>query len=116
MASISAVPTIAGNIERSDIGRRYVEAAVRSGMGGIVSRVLQGLAGGALILFALGFVFWLAFWNLPEPLTHPAEWVQFAALGCCGLLVRTFVDSNLHVPVNAAWFAVLLGLYGSANG
>jgi O-antigen ligase len=66
-----------------------------------------GLAGGALILSALGGFFWLAFRNLRERLRHPARWVQFAAaLGCCGLLVHSFVDFNLHIPANAAWFAV----------
>jgi lipopolysaccharide exporter len=42
LATISAAPTITGNIERSDIGRRYVEAAVHSGVGGVISRILQG--------------------------------------------------------------------------
>src|SRR5439155_9063361 len=30
-----------------------------------------------------------------------------AAIGCCGLLVHSFFDFNLHIPANAAWFAVL---------
>jgi len=29
-----------------------------------------------------------------------------AAIGCCGVLVHSFVDFNLHIPANAAWFAV----------
>src|SRR5439155_15560712 len=33
-----------------------------------------------------------------------------AAIGCCGLLVHSFFDFNLHIPANAAWFAVLAGL------
>ncbi len=66
-----------------------------------------GAAGGALILFALGLFFWLAFGNLRERLKHRAGWIQFgAALGCCGLLVHSFADFNLHIPANAAWFAV----------
>jgi O-antigen ligase len=66
-----------------------------------------GLAGGALILSALGLFFWLAFQNLREKLRHRAEWIPFAAaLGCCGLLVHSFSDFNLHIPANAAWFAV----------
>jgi O-antigen ligase len=66
----------------------------------------MGAAGGALILFALGLFFWLAFGNLRERLRHRAGWIQFgAALGCCGLLVHSFVDFNLHIPANAAWFA-----------
>jgi hypothetical protein len=75
-----------------------------------------GAAGGALILFALGLFFWLAFGNLRERLKHRTGWIQFgAALGCCGLLVHSFVDFNLHIPANAAWFAVLLALCGRAN-
>ena len=27
-----------------------------------------------------------------------------AAVGCCGLLVHSLSDFNLHVPANAAWF------------
>ena len=65
-----------------------------------------GIAGGALILFALGLFFWLAFGNLRERLKHRAGWIQFgAALGCCGLLVHSLADFNLHIPANAAWFA-----------
>jgi O-antigen ligase len=33
-----------------------------------------------------------------------------AGLGCCGLLVHSFVDFNLHIPANAAWFAVCVAL------
>ncbi len=38
------VCTLTKTDRQSDIGRRYVEAAVETGMGGIVSRVLQGFA------------------------------------------------------------------------
>jgi hypothetical protein len=66
-----------------------------------------GAAGGAALLAALGMFFWLAFRNLRERLRRPAGWIPFAAaLGCCGLLVHSFVDFNLHIPANAAWFAV----------
>ncbi len=66
-----------------------------------------GLAGGAVILTALGMFFWLAFRNLRERLRRPAGWMQFAAaLGCCGMLVHSFADFNLHIPANAAWFVV----------
>jgi O-antigen ligase len=38
---------------------------------------------------------------------HRAGWIALgAATGCCGLLVHSFVDFNLHIPANAAWFAV----------
>jgi O-antigen ligase len=70
-----------------------------------------GAAGGATILAALGMFFWLAFGNLRERLRQPAGWIPFAAaLGCCGLLVHSSVDFNLHIPANAAWFAVCVAL------
>jgi len=63
--------------------------------------------GGALILAALVLFFRLAFGDLGERLTHEAGWLQLgAAFGCCGLLVHSFVDFNLHIPANAAWFVV----------
>ncbi len=38
---------------------------------------------------------------------YPVGAIQLvAALGCCGLLVHGVFDFNLHVPANAAWFAV----------
>ncbi|HLY98656.1 MAG TPA: O-antigen ligase family protein [Candidatus Angelobacter sp.] len=33
-----------------------------------------------------------------------------ASIGCLGLLVHSFFDFNLHIPANAAWFAVLLAM------
>jgi O-antigen ligase len=66
-----------------------------------------GAAGGVLILAALVLFFRQAFGDLGERLTHEAGWLQLgAALGCCGLLVHSFVDFNLHIPANAAWFVV----------
>jgi O-antigen ligase len=66
-----------------------------------------GVAGGTLLVFSLGLFFWLAFRNLRERLAHPVGWIPFgASLGCCGLLVHSLVDFNLHIPANAAWFAV----------
>jgi O-antigen ligase len=66
-----------------------------------------GIVGGALILFSLGLFFRLAFTNLREHLWHREGWLQIgAAVGCCGLLVHSFIDFNLHIPANAAWFVV----------
>jgi O-antigen ligase len=70
-----------------------------------------GLVGATVILSALGLFFWLAFRNLRERLRHPAGWMQFAAaIGCCGLLVHSLVDFNLHMPANAAWFVVCVAI------
>jgi len=53
----------------------------------------------------------VAFRNLGERLRHESGWMQLgAALGCCGLLVHSLVDFNLHIPANAAWFAFCAGL------
>jgi O-antigen ligase len=66
-----------------------------------------GIAGGILMLVALAMFYRLAFGHLSERLRKEAGWIQLgAAVGCCGLLVHSFVDFNLHIPANAAWFAV----------
>ena len=45
------------------------------------------------------------------PELPPGHWIRLgAALGCCGMLVHSFFDFNLHIPANAAWFAVLAGI------
>jgi O-antigen ligase len=42
--------------------------------------------------------------------------VAFACLlGCTGILVHSFVDFNLQVPANAAWFYVLCVLAASPH-
>jgi len=66
-----------------------------------------GLVGGVLILAAIVLFFRIAFRDLAARLRHEVGWIQLgAALGCCGLLIHSFVDFNLHIPANAAWFAV----------
>ena len=75
-----------------------------------------GLAGAAAIASALLLFFWRAFRNLRERLREPAGWLGFAAaLGCCGILVHSCADFNLHMPANAAWFAVCAALAVSAS-
>ena len=70
-----------------------------------------GLAGGALMLAGLVLFLGVAFRNLGERLRHESGCMQLgAALGCCGLLVHSLVDFNLHIPANAAWFAFCAGL------
>lgn len=70
-----------------------------------------GLAGGSLMLVALVLFLGVAFRSLGERLQHESGWMQLgAALGCCGLLVHSLVDFNLHIPANAAWFAFCAGL------
>ena len=70
-----------------------------------------GVVGGLIILSALLMFGWLVFRNLPERIKNLRGWIQLgAALGCCGLLIHSFVDFNLHIPANAAWFALCAGL------
>jgi len=70
-----------------------------------------GIVGGLIILSALLIFGWLAFRNLPERMKSLQGWIQLgAALGCCGLLIHSFADFNLHIPANAAWFAVCVGV------
>lgn len=65
-----------------------------------------GLVGGALIAASLILFGRLAFRNLADRLSDSAGWIQLgAAIGCCGLLVHSLFDFNLHIPANAAWFA-----------
>jgi O-antigen ligase len=70
-----------------------------------------GLVGALLILAALGLFLYLAFRNVTHLFGSNAGWVRLgAALGCCGLLVHSLADFNLHIPANAAWFAILAGI------
>lgn len=70
-----------------------------------------GVAAAGLMLLALLLFFRLAFGRLRLRLQQPAGWLQLgAALGVVGLLVHSFLDFNLHIPANAAWFAFCAAL------
>jgi len=70
-----------------------------------------GLPGAALTLIALLMFVSLAFTGLEDRIQTISGRLQFAAaLGCCGILVHSFSDFNLHIPANAMWFAVLLAV------
>jgi O-antigen ligase len=84
----------------------YVEAAAET-----------GLVGALLIFSALALFFRLAFRDWGHPLRSHAGWIRLgAAVGCCGMLVHSLGDFNLHIPANAAWFAVLAGIATTARG
>ncbi|MHB8654736.1 MAG: O-antigen ligase family protein [Terriglobia bacterium] len=71
----------------------------------------SGLIGGLLIYVALLLFFPLAFRSLGMRLGQPGGWLQLGAtIGCCGLLIHSFVDFNLRIPANAAWFALCAGI------
>jgi len=75
-----------------------------------------GLVGALLILSALALFLRLAFRDWGQPFRSQAGWIRLgAAIGCCGLLLHSFLDFNLHIPANAAWFAVLAGIATTAR-
>jgi O-antigen ligase len=75
-----------------------------------------GLVGAVLILSALAFFLRLAFRDWGLPFRSQAGWIRLgAAIGCCGMLAHSFWDFNLHIPANAAWFAVLAGIATTAR-
>ena len=75
-----------------------------------------GLLGGGMILAALIIFILLMFRNLGFQLRSEQGWIQLgAAIACCGLLIHSFVDFNLHIPANAAWFAFCAGLASLAG-
>jgi O-antigen ligase len=70
-----------------------------------------GLTGSVLILAALGLFIHVIFRSLVVQFRDEPGWIQLgAAIACCGLLLHSFVDFNLHIPANAAWFAFCAGL------
>lgn len=75
----------------------------------------SGVFGGLLIALAIAVFFRSAFRNLGARLRTNAGWIQSGAVvGCCGILIHSLADFNLHIPANALWFAFLLGLSQAA--
>jgi O-antigen ligase len=75
-----------------------------------------GVLGGVLILLAMVIFFRETCKELRAGLITPAGWIPFgAALGCCGIMIHSFADFNLHIPANALWFAFLLGVSQTAR-
>src|SRR5438552_1658000 len=71
----------------------------------------NGFVGGAMMLGGLVLFLRLAFSNLRVRLKSRAGWISCgAAVGCCGILVHSLVDFNLHLPANAAWFAASMAI------
>jgi hypothetical protein len=72
--------------------------------------------GAVLILSAVAFFLRLAFRDWGLPFQSQAGWIRLgAAIGCCGMLAHSLWDFNLHIPANAAWFAVLAGIATTAR-
>jgi O-antigen ligase len=76
-----------------------------------------GLVGALLILSALALFLRLAFRDWDQSIPSHDNWIRLgAAIGCCGMLVHSLWDFNLHIPANAAWFAVLAGIATTERG
>jgi O-antigen ligase len=70
-----------------------------------------GLLGEFAVLAAVFIFLQTAFRHLEARLRHETGWLELgAAIACCGLLVHSFVDFNLQIPANTAWFAFCAGL------
>ncbi|HEV2348440.1 MAG TPA: O-antigen ligase family protein [Terriglobia bacterium] len=78
-----------------------------------------GMIGGVLILGALIIFLSRAFRTLYAGPRNVAGWMQLGAtIGALGIVIHSFVDFNLRMPANAAWFAVccsiaMLGIHAS---
>lgn len=76
----------------------YVEALAETGIIGLLLIVT------AIVLFIRAI-------SSIHPAGNSVEWIAVgAAVGCCGLLIHSLSDFNLHIPANAAWFAFAAGL------
>ncbi len=85
----------------------YAEALAETGLPGAIA-------------LALAFVFFLiAAWRNIKHLFGAADiaaWMRVGATaGCCGLLLHSFFDFNLHIPANAAWMNFMLALVATGG-
>jgi O-antigen ligase len=98
--------SFASDLEWDHAHDDYAEALAETGVGG-----------GIAILAAVGLFLALAFSRLRERLDQDGGWIRLGgAIGCCGLLVHSFGDFNLHIPANAAWFAFFAGIAACPDG
>ncbi len=82
----------------------YVQIAVEAGMAGLAVAIWF-----LVLLFRDGARV-TPLWNsTPLAGLGTAAW-----LGCAGIVLHSFVDFNLHIPANAAMFAVLTGIVGTS--
>jgi len=70
-----------------------------------------GMAGLVPALLGLAIFFVTVFGKLKSKFDDLGGCIRLgAAIGCCGVLVHSFSDFNLHIPANAAWFVVFAAL------
>jgi O-antigen ligase len=87
----------------NDAHNDYLQLAVETGVVGV-----------ALMVWFLVAMYRAAFRKLPDWPDDINGAVTLACLlGCTGILVHSFVDFNLQIPANAAWFYVLCGVAAS---
>ena len=76
--------------------------------------VETGIVGLALMVWFLVSVYRRGFAALRHWRNHWDRTISLAALmGCTGIVIHSFVDFNLHIPANAAFFYVLCALSAS---
>jgi O-antigen ligase len=76
--------------------------------------VETGAVGFVLLLWFVVATYRGAFRKLPDwPDDINGATTLACLLGCTGILVHSFVDFNLQIPANAAWFYVLCGVAAS---
>jgi len=64
-----------------------------------------GIAGGLCCAWFIGLLLVAGLRSLQEPNISFASALRLAGLtGCCGVLVHSLVDFNLHIPANATFF------------
>jgi O-antigen ligase len=67
-----------------------------------------GILGGLCCAWFIGVLFVVALRSLQEAAHNFAAALRLAALaGCCGILVHSLVDFNLHIPANAYFFFLM---------
>jgi O-antigen ligase len=70
-----------------------------------------GLPGAALILVSIVIFIRVVSRDIKRRLRSDWDWIQVgAAIGAVGLFFHSFVDFNLRVPANAAWFVVCVAV------
>jgi O-antigen ligase len=70
-----------------------------------------GSAGGLLILMTLVLFFKRSLRRVQGSLQDITGCIcSAAAIGCCGLLIHSFADFNLHIPANACWFVFVTAI------
>ncbi len=70
-----------------------------------------GLLGWVVTPLAILLFLKMAFTRIGKRIGTAIGWTQMAAaIAVCGILVHSWVDFNLHIPANAAWFSICVAL------